>query len=55
MIHLTTQSKNEEEESEITFTGVTTSRATSGERRKERNTSGQRGTNLILHMETYQL
>ena len=26
-----------------TFEGVTTSRATSGERRKERNTSGQRG------------
>ena len=39
-----------------TFEGVTTSRATSGERRKERNTSGQRGlTNLIIHVETYQL
>ena len=25
------------------FEGVTTSRATSGERRKDRNTSGQRG------------
>ena len=27
--------------------GVTTSRATSGERRKERNTSGQQGNKLL--------
>ena len=35
--------------------GVTTSRATSGGRRKDWNTSGQRETNLIPHIETYQL
>ena len=35
--------------------GVTTSQARSGGRRNDRNTSGQQGNNLILHIETYHL
>ena len=35
-----------------TSKGVTTSRATSGGRRIDRNTTGQREKNLILHIET---
>ena len=49
MIHLTTQSKNEEEESEITFTGVIRHgrRAGKEEKIEIRVVSGE--TNLILH------
>ena len=48
MIHLTTQSKNEEEESEITFTLLRHRRRAGKEEKIEiRVVSGE--TNLILH------